>query len=324
LCRRTSRSRRAGVQWNFARLRNVHVRLVFAEAELAALRPQVQAFAEKRRQEIAEQSDENVDSFTACIECQSFSHSHVCVVTPDRPPMCGRRPGQVRAAALFGATWHPYRRRGLKARELREVVPKGRCLDPERGEWEGINEAASRLTDGQIERVFLHSLREFPHSSCGCFHYLAFRLDDQGLGIMNRGFGGAAPNGATWREWPQRRPLPLAAFPSGRWQVARRGVDHAESARGDQRHRAAGQVAGHGRGRCRHVGAAGFPAPEALSDAQRREEAPGLSTAVGRFSCSLSIPRAEAARNQSLLRRSSNRMTPPAGPAPGVTMRLCS
>jgi len=176
----------------------VHVRLVFAEAELAALRPQVQAFAEKRRQEIAEQSDENVDSFTACIECQSFSHSHVCVVTPDRPPMCGRRPGQVRAAALFGATWHPYRRRGLKARELREVVPKGRCLDPERGEWEGINEAASRLTDGQIERVFLHSLREFPHSSCGCFHYLAFRLDDQGLGIMNRGFGGAAPNGATW------------------------------------------------------------------------------------------------------------------------------
>ena len=143
-------------------------------------------------------TEHTVSEFVACIECQSFSHSHVCIVTPDHPPMCGRERGQVKAAALFGATWHPYRRRGLKPRELREVVPKGRCLDPERGEYEGINEAARRLTDGVIQRVFLHSLSDFPHSSCGCFHYLAFRMSGRGIGVMHRGFEGQALNGETW------------------------------------------------------------------------------------------------------------------------------
>ena len=195
---RLAETLRAGVQWNFPRLRNVHVRLIFDEAELAELRPQVDDYVARRREAVAALDEENAPDFIACIECQSFSHSHVCIVTPDRPPMCGRQPGQVRSAALFGATWHPYRRRGLKARELREIVPKGRCLDAVRGEWEGVDEAARRLSDGQIERVFLHSLTEFPHSSCGCFHYLAFRIADLGIGIMNRGFDGAAPDGETW------------------------------------------------------------------------------------------------------------------------------
>jgi hypothetical protein len=189
---------RAGVQWNFPRLRNVRVRLIFDAQELARLQPDVQEFAARRREAVAALSEETAPDFVACIECQTFAHSHVCIVTPERPPMCGRQPGQVRAAALFGATWHPYRRRGLRTRELREVVAKGRCIDPQRGEWAGVDEAARRLTDGQIERVFLHSLNDFPHSSCGCFHYLAFRIADLGLGIMHRGFDGAAPDGQTW------------------------------------------------------------------------------------------------------------------------------
>lgn len=188
----------AGLQWNFPRLRDVRVRLLFDERHLAALRPQVERFVAARKVAADALDESSAPDFVACIECQSFSHSHVCIVTPDRPPMCGRQPGQVRAAALFGATWHPYRRRGLKARELREVIRKGRCLDAQRGEWEGVNEAARRLSDGQIKRVFLHSLSGFPHSSCGCFHYLAFRIADLGIGVMNRGFEGAAPNGETW------------------------------------------------------------------------------------------------------------------------------
>ena len=189
---------RVGLQWHFPRLRDVRVRLLFDGGELAALRPQMERFVAARKRAAAVLDEENAPDFVACIECQSFSHSHVCIVTPDRPPMCGRQPGQVRAAALFGASWHPYRRRGLKARELREVIRKGRCLDALRGEWEGVDEAARRLSDGQIERVFLHSLGEFPHSSCGCFHYLAFRIARLGIGVMERGFEGTAPNGETW------------------------------------------------------------------------------------------------------------------------------
>jgi len=188
----------AGLKWLFPRLHGIRVRLLFGRRELAAAAPGVHSFRRQRAEALASLREGDVGHFVACIECQTFSHSHVCIVTPGRPPMCGRDPGQVRAAALFGATWHPYRRRGLKARELREAVAKGHCIDAARGEYEGINDAARRLTDGVIQRVYLHSLNGSPHSSCGCFHYLAFRIDGYGIGVMHRGFEGRAPNGETW------------------------------------------------------------------------------------------------------------------------------
>ncbi len=195
---------RAGLRWQFPRMRDVNVKVVLDAGELARLAPDVAAFRRERADMLESLTEDDVDDFVACIECQSFSHSHVCVVTPERPPMCGRDLGQVKTAALFGATWHPYRRRGLAVPDLREVVAKGKCLDAERGEYEGINEAAERLTGGVITRVFLHSLDECPHSSCGCFHLLAFRIGgagpdgSDGIGVMHRGFDGAAPNGETW------------------------------------------------------------------------------------------------------------------------------
>jgi len=189
---------RAGLKWHFPRLRGIRVRLVFDRARLAEAAAGARRFRAMRADVIAKQAERDVGDFVACIECQTFSHSHVCIVTPGRPPMCGRDPGQVKAAALFGATWHPYRRRGLEVQELREVIGKGRCLDARRGEYEGVNEAARRLTRGVIQRVYLHSLTGYPHSSCGCFHYLAFRIEGHGIGVMHRGYSGRAPNGETW------------------------------------------------------------------------------------------------------------------------------
>ena len=56
-----------------------------------------------------------------------------------------------------------------------------------------------------MQRVFLHSVREHPHSSCGCFAALAWWSDDMGgLGLMHRGFDGAAPDGSTWNSLANR------------------------------------------------------------------------------------------------------------------------
>jgi acetyl-CoA decarbonylase/synthase complex subunit beta len=47
--------------------------------------------------------------------------------------------------------------------------------------------------------VHLHSLRRYPHSNCGCFQFLAFWLESrQGIGVMERGWAGVAPEGRTW------------------------------------------------------------------------------------------------------------------------------
>jgi len=98
---------RDGVKWHFPKLARIRVRVVFDEAELDRLGPEVAAFRRVRADQLAALSEQGVGRFVACIECQSFSHRHVCIVTPDRPPMCGRSPGQVKAAALFGPTWQP-------------------------------------------------------------------------------------------------------------------------------------------------------------------------------------------------------------------------
>jgi acetyl-CoA decarbonylase/synthase complex subunit beta len=82
------------------------------------------------------------------------------------------------------------------------VVEKGRCLDLVHGEWEGLNAAAAQLSRGRTTRIRLHSLEGFPHTGCGCFRMIMFKteLPRPGIGIMNSGYGGRAPDGRTWRD----------------------------------------------------------------------------------------------------------------------------
>ena len=44
---------------------------------------------DKRDERLASLTDENVKEFYTCILCQSFSPSHVCIVTPERLGLCG-------------------------------------------------------------------------------------------------------------------------------------------------------------------------------------------------------------------------------------------
>jgi acetyl-CoA decarbonylase/synthase complex subunit beta len=83
-----------------------------------------------------------------------------------------------------------------------QVVRKGRCLDADRGEWEGVNGKAAELTHGRTTRIALHSVDGTPHTGCGCFRLVMFRTDRprEGIGVMDSGYAGQAPDGRTWRD----------------------------------------------------------------------------------------------------------------------------
>jgi hypothetical protein len=190
---------RRGLRYYFPHMERVNVELLTGAAALDDARPAVERFRAERRAAIAAESDDSVSHFHYCIECQPFSKEHVCIITPDRPPMCGRNPYMVRAAAAFGAYWHPYKRREIEDEPLRRGIEVGEPLDAERGEYRSVNETAARLTGGALSRVSLHSVREHPHTSCGCFKFLAFWLEEEGgIGVMERGYEGQAPGGLTW------------------------------------------------------------------------------------------------------------------------------
>lgn len=129
--------------------------------------------------------DEDVDTFYGCALCQSFAPSHICVITPQRYANCG-------AISWFDG------RAAARMDPEGPIFPigKGECLEPERGEYAGVNEHAQKRSMGEVDRVWLYSAFGYPHTSCGCFEAIAFYIPEvEGFGIVHRRFAGPTVNG---------------------------------------------------------------------------------------------------------------------------------
>ena len=133
-------------------------------------------------------TDEDVDVFYGCSLCQSFAPSHVCVITPERYANCG------------AISW-------LDGRAASRVDPrgpiyeiqKGVCIDPETGEYEGVNRVVKEKSLSDVSRVQLYTAFGYPHTSCGCFECTTFYVPEcDGLGIVNRDFRGVTPTGLSF------------------------------------------------------------------------------------------------------------------------------
>ncbi len=129
--------------------------------------------------------DEDVDVFYGCTLCQSFAPTNVCVVTPDRISLCGAINWfDGRAAAKVDPEGPQF------------AIEKGEVIDAVGGEYSGVNDLAKSLSNGEYDRIKLHSFFEFPHTSCGCFEVVGFYIPEvDGIGWVDRDFTGIAPNG---------------------------------------------------------------------------------------------------------------------------------
>jgi len=129
--------------------------------------------------------DEDVDMFYGCVLCQSFAPTHACCITPDRTSLCGSINWfDARAAAKVDPKGPLFE------------VPPGECKDKFAGEYTGVNEMIKKRSLGEIDRIFLYSGMEFPHTSCGCFEAIDFYIPEvNGHGIVDRNYGDVAING---------------------------------------------------------------------------------------------------------------------------------
>lgn len=129
--------------------------------------------------------DEDVDVFYGCTLCQSFAPTNVCVVTPDRISLCGAINWfDGRAAAKVDPEGPQF------------AIEKGEVIDAEGGEYSGVNDLAKSLSNGEYDRIKIHSFFEYPHTSCGCFEVVGFYIPEvDGIGWVDRDFMGTAPNG---------------------------------------------------------------------------------------------------------------------------------
>ena len=129
--------------------------------------------------------EEDVEEFYACVLCQSFAPTHVCIVTPERVSLCG------------AINW-------LDGRAATKVdpegaqfaVPKGNLIDPENISYDNVNKVVAERSMGETTQFSLHSALSYPHTSCGCFEAIVFYIPEvDGFGIVSRDFVGATVTG---------------------------------------------------------------------------------------------------------------------------------
>jgi acetyl-CoA synthase len=168
----------------------VAVTLITDTAMLKQLRAEANVSYNARDARLRSMTDENVDVFYNCIMCQSFSPSHVCVVTPERLGLCG------------AVSW-------LDAKATNELDPSGPCqlvtkkelIDERVGSWADVNESVAQYSHGALTNVTLYSILEDPMTSCGCFECICgIEPFSNGVSIVNREHAGITPLGMTFSE----------------------------------------------------------------------------------------------------------------------------
>ncbi|MFQ5924506.1 MAG: acetyl-CoA decarbonylase/synthase complex subunit alpha/beta [Dehalococcoidia bacterium] len=166
----------------------VQITLYTEPDRVEALREEARAVYHERDERIKGLTDEAVDTFYSCTLCQSFAPNHVCVINPERTGLCG------------GYAWLDCRAAfEIKPAGPNQPVPKGRCLDPAKGEWEGVNSFVYEHSNRSMERFTIYSLMDAPMTTCGCCECVMVIIPEaNGVMIVSREDYGMTPCGMTF------------------------------------------------------------------------------------------------------------------------------
>ncbi|MHC4703225.1 MAG: acetyl-CoA decarbonylase/synthase complex subunit alpha/beta, partial [Planctomycetota bacterium] len=163
----------------------VEIKMYTDEKQVSALREQAQAVYMERDARLEGMQDEDIETFYSCTLCQSFAPNHICVVSPERPGLCG------------AYSW-------LDCRAAFEITPsgpnqpiaKGASVEPTIGQWDKVNAFVLKSSGGNIERMSQYSMISDPMTSCGCFECIAAVLPSTGgIMIVNREYPEMTPCG---------------------------------------------------------------------------------------------------------------------------------
>jgi len=166
----------------------VQVTIYSNEEDVLENKKLARRYYEARDERLRNLNDDSVDTFYSCLLCQSFAPNHVCIVTPERLGLCG------------AVSW-------LDAKASYEIdstgpnqpIPKGECLDPDKGEWVNVNEYLKAASNGALESINLYTLMDNPMTSCGCFEaIIAILPEANGVMIVTREHSGMTPCGMTF------------------------------------------------------------------------------------------------------------------------------
>jgi len=166
----------------------VSVTLITDPDKIPAAKKEAEEIYAERDARIKGMRDNDVDTYYSCTLCQTFAPNHVCVITPERPALCGA------ISWLDGKIAYEISPSGAN-----QPVEKGALINAQNGEFEGVNRFVKKASHGEIERCSLYSVMEFPMTCCGCFEAIALMLPEvNGIMVVNREYKGMTPSGMTF------------------------------------------------------------------------------------------------------------------------------
>jgi len=163
----------------------VQVTIYTDPQEVAKKLEQAREVYARRDTRLAGLTDEAVDLFYSCKLCQSFAPNHVCVVTPERPGLCGA------VSWLDGKASHEIDPIGPN-----QPIKKEGLIDAQQGIWQSVNDFVYNNTNGNIDKCAIYSFMDHPMTSCGCFECIMGIVPEaNGVMITTREHGGMTPCG---------------------------------------------------------------------------------------------------------------------------------
>ncbi|MDP6459606.1 MAG: CO dehydrogenase/CO-methylating acetyl-CoA synthase complex subunit beta, partial [Candidatus Hydrothermarchaeota archaeon] len=170
-------------QWPM--IEKMQVKLYTDSKEVTSFIEEAKKVYEKRDSRLRGLKDDDVEVFYGCALCQSFAPQHLCTITPSRTSSCGSISWfEGRAAAKIDPKGPIFE------------IPKGELIDEVKGEYSGPNEATYDKSGGTVSNVYLHSIFDKPHTSCGCFEAIGFYIPEvDGIGVVHRDHRGTTPFG---------------------------------------------------------------------------------------------------------------------------------
>ena len=166
----------------------VSVTLITDKEQVLIEKRKAETVYKERDARIRGMRDSDVDIYYSCTLCQTFAPNHVCVITPERPALCGA------ISWLDGKIAYEISPAGAN-----QPIEKGQLINSQNGEFDGVNRFVKKASHGEVERCSLYSIMEFPMTCCGCFECIALMLPEvNGIMIVNREFKGVTPSGMTF------------------------------------------------------------------------------------------------------------------------------
>jgi acetyl-CoA synthase len=163
----------------------VQITLFTEQADVDKLTKTARAEYLTRDSRVDNMTDEDVETYYSCTLCQSFAPSHVCSVSPERTGLCGAYNWMDCKAAFEINPTGP-----------NQPIEKGECIDPELGQWKGVNDFIFKASRGTVTHYNFYSMVIDPMTTCGCCECIAAMLPEcNGVMTVGRDYGGETPCG---------------------------------------------------------------------------------------------------------------------------------